>query len=434
MDELIKMSEKSPRKLYKERNKRVMDAISLKEPDRVPITPMSTFYPTEQKGISKKDGLYNPKLTVQAAIEVFSQYNWDQVPPIMVYYPAKYFDIVGANFFKYPGAERDEIRLNDHQPYQFVEGEHMKANEYEEFFEDPTGFAVRKILPRHYKYLKGFSNFPTIINLVSGYMSMLSLPFFLMLPETKKMLETLQKSVDYFINWFTEINVYESKMKKLGYPIQFMSIAQAPFDIVSEFLRGMQGSMLDMYRKPEELKKMVELLTDTTVEATINMNAMTPSYKIIFIPLHRGAEGFMSNKQFEEFYWPTLTKVMEGLIKHNLIPMPFFEGKYTARFPYLTEFAKKHKGKVIYWFDRSDIFKGKEEFGEYACIRGNVPGSLLVTGTPKQVKEYVKKCIEKCAEGGGYIVDGGVSGIPDEAKAENVKAMTDAVFKYGIYK
>ena len=80
------------------------------------------------------------------------------------------------------------------------------------------------------------------------------------------------------------------------------------------------------------------------------------------------------------------------------------------------------------------IIKGKEIFGDYACIRGNVPASLLITGTPKQVEDYVKKMIEGCAEGGGYLVDGGVSGIPDEAKMENVKAMTDAVFKYGVYR
>ena len=142
----------------------------------------------------------------------------------------------------------------------------------------------------------------------------------------------------------------------------------------------------------------------------------------------------MNEKQFETFYWPTLTALMEGLIENGMIPMPFFEGRYTARFPFLTEFAKKHKGKLIYWFDQSDIIKGKQEFGAYACIRGNVPGSLLVTGTPNAVEKYIKETIDGCAEGGGFLVDGGISGIPDEAKPENVKAMTDAVFKHGVYR
>ena len=76
----------------------------------------------------------------------------------------------------------------------------------------------------------------------------------------------------------------------------------------------------------------------------------------------------------------------------------------------------------------------KEVMGDYVCIRGNVPGSLLVAGTPQQVEEYVKQLIEDCGEGGGYMVDGGVTGIPNEARHENVVAMVEATHKYGVYR
>ena len=33
-------------------------------------------------------------------------------------------------------------------------------------------------------------------------------------------------------------------------------------------------------------------------------------------------------------------------------------------------------------FDRTDMFKAKKVLGDNACIAGNVPASLLVTGTP----------------------------------------------------
>jgi uroporphyrinogen-III decarboxylase len=248
------------------------------------------------------------------------------------------------------------------------------------------------------------------------------------------MLETIQEATQRFFSWMQVQMKFSKDMKKLGYPIQFLNVTQAPYDVVSEFLRGMRGTMLDMYRQPEELKALLKMMVEPSITITADLSKMFKENNIIFIPLHRGAEGFMSFDQFEEFYWPTLTKIMEGLIKNDLIPMPFFEGKYTDRFPYLTEFAKNYKGKLVYWFDQSDIIKGKEEFGDFACIKGNVPASLLVTGTPQQVEDYVKQSIEGCMEGGGYIVDGGVSGIPDESKPENVKAMTDATFKYGIYR
>jgi uroporphyrinogen-III decarboxylase len=427
-------SEKKPRQLYKERYERVITAISIKEPDRVPIAPLSTFYASNQQGMSKKEAMYEPEKYAQATIKTFSPLNWDMVPPIAVMFNGTLYDILGVKYFKWPGAEQKAQRLKDNQPFQYIEQEYMKADEYEEFFKDPTGFLLRKLLPRHYTNLEGFSDFPNIISLASGYISQLGLPSYFTLPQTKNMLQTIEQATQSFFSWIqTQLN-YSRDMKKLGYPLQFLNVTQAPYDVVSEFFRGMRGIMLDMYRKPEELKAMLDILVESSIASVANLAKMFKENNIIFIPLHRGAEGFMSYDQFEEFYWPTLTKIMEGLIKNDLIPMPFFEGKYTDRFPYLTEFAKKNKGKLVYWFDQSDIIKGKEEFGDYACIKGNVPASLLITGTPQQVEDYVRRSIEGCKEGGGYIVDGGVSGIPDESKPANVKAMTDAVFKYGWYR
>lgn len=428
------MNEKKPKELYKERFQRILTTISLKEPDRVPIAPLATFYASNQQGLTKKEAMYEPEKFAKATIDTFISYNWDMIPPLAVVFSGVMFDILGLKFFKWPGALQEEQRLKDNSPFQYVEGEYMKANEYKAFFADPTGFLLRKIVPRHYSNLEGFSEFPNLISLANGFISWMQLPFFFGLPSSKKLIETLQNATQGFFNWVQVLMKFSKDTKKLGYPVQFMSVTQAPYDVVSEFLRGMRGIMLDMYRQPEELKALLEMMVEPSIAITADLSKIFKENNIVFIPLHRGAEGFMSFEQFETFYWPTLTKIMEGLIKNDLIPMPFFEGKYTDRFPYLAEFAKKHKGKLIYWFDQSDIAKGKEEFGDYACIKGNVPASLLITGTPQQVEDYVKKSIEDCMEGGGYIVDGGVSGIPDEAKAENVKAMTEAVFKFGVYR
>ena len=46
-------------------------------------------------------------------------------------------------------------------------------------------------------------------------------------------------------------------------------------------------------------------------------------------PLHKGADGFMSLKQFETFYWPSLKKVILGLINEGIMSSLFAEGSYT---------------------------------------------------------------------------------------------------------
>ena len=139
--------------------------------------------------------------------------------------------------------------------------------------------------------------------------------------------------------------------------------------------------------------------------------------------------GFMSIDQFKTFFWPTLHKLILALIDHGLVPMVLFESDYTDRLEIIKDVPP---GKVIYWFERTDIFKAKEVLGDRVCLKGNVPSSLMCTGTPDEVKAYCKKLIDIVGKGGGFIVDCDI-GIPDEAKPENVRAMTDFVKEYGAY-
>jgi len=138
----------------------------------------------------------------------------------------------------------------------------------------------------------------------------------------------------------------------------------------------------------------------------------------------------MSDEQFAEFYWPSFQQLLLALIDAGLTPMPFLEGDYTPRLKYLAELPP---GKVAGHFDIVDKKKVKEIIGDTMCFWGNVPASLLVTGTPDKVKDYVKELIDIFADNGGLIVDGSVDGVPPDSKPENVEAMTEAVFEYGVY-
>lgn len=149
---------------------------------------------------------------------------------------------------------------------------------------------------------------------------------------------------------------------------------------------------------------------------------------MVLIPLHKGAGGFMSDEQFKTFYWPTLKELILALDEAGVIPYVYTEGDYTPRLEYLVDVPK---GKVLYHFETVDIYKAKELLGDVACISGNVPLSLLNTGTVQQVKDYVKELIDVVGEGGGLMVDA-AAGF-DDAPPENVKAMGDATKEYGVY-
>ncbi|MFB0559961.1 MAG: uroporphyrinogen decarboxylase family protein [Candidatus Lokiarchaeia archaeon] len=414
---------KSPEELFKEREQRWNDALALKEPDRVPLAPFCHFYPTLKKGMSFKEAMFDHAKTAAAYKEIVLEYNWDMAPTMQALFSGPVIKALKARIFKVPG-----IDLPDNVPFQFNEAERMKAEEYEEFFANPSDFVIRKWLPRSFGAFEAYQTLPEISSFI-GYGAVIIIPMLTAPPPFAQFMEDLKAANQAVMSWMGVSAGYEAEMRNMGYPTQFDVITMSPFDVASEFLRGLRGTMLDMYRHPEELKHLIDLLTPYQIQGMAAQAQMFGNPRV-FIPLHRGAGGFMSNEQFEEFYWPSLKKIILDLIKEGLQPVPFYEGDYNPRLEYLKELPK---GKTVAWLDRTDIFKAKEEIGDRICLKGNIPASLFVAGTPAQMEEYCKKLIDIVGEGGGFMIDGAVSGIPDNAKPENVKAMADAVFKYGVY-
>ena len=149
---------------------------------------------------------------------------------------------------------------------------------------------------------------------------------------------------------------------------------------------------------------------------------------IIFIALHRGADGFMSLKQFETFYWSGLKALCLGLIDADLTPWLFAEGHYDKRLHYFNELPK---GKAVCHIDKSDIFRAKEIIGNNMCIAGNMPLSLLQTSTKDKVKDYSKRLIDIVGRDGGFIMSSNT--VLDEAYPELVKTWVDYTKEFGVY-
>jgi uroporphyrinogen-III decarboxylase len=136
----------------------------------------------------------------------------------------------------------------------------------------------------------------------------------------------------------------------------------------------------------------------------------------------------MSEEQFQKFYWPTLRKVIIGLVNEGMVPQLFVEGGYNQRLEVISDVPK---GKVVWWFDLTDMARAKKTVGRVACIAGNVPLSLLCTATPDEVKAYCKELIDVAGQDGGFIFSTGAG--MQGAKAENVSAMIEFSKDYGIY-
>ena len=246
-------------------------------------------------------------------------------------------------------------------------------------------------------------------------------------PEIRKTYETLFDAAQEAIKWAMAVGELSQIGLSSGYPNIWGGMSQAPFDMVGDFLRGTHGIMMDMFQRPDKLKEAMARLTPIAISEAVS-SANASGCPIIFIPLHKGTGGFMSNKQFEEFYWPTLKEVMMGLINEGLVPLPFAEGNYEPRLEIIKDLPRS---STIWFFEHMDMAKAKKILG-HTCIAGNVPVTMMVTGQSAEVKERCRQLIEICAPGSGYILTAGA--WMDIGNADNLRAMMEAAKEYGVYK
>jgi len=416
----VEFADAKAKQKYQERANRFIKVIKLEKPDRVPVILPAGTFPLYYSGMTLKEAMHDNERLCQAYRKFFADFESDTFSSPMMVGSAKASEIIQPLNLKWPGHGLPD---NASMP-QFVEGEYMKADEYDLFLEDLSDFCLRRYLPRSIGALAPFEHFsptPFMLGMAGRWLGPAGMPH---------VRAAFQAVIDYGIEtekWMGPLMKFNSEATAAGYPTFFGGQSHAPFDILADTLRGTKGILLDIYRQPEKVLKAMEKIVQMNID--VGLDGINMSGKpIVFFALHKGDDTFMSSAQYEKFYWPTFQKVILGLIEEGAVPLLFAEGRYDNRLEIIKDLPR---GKVIWYFDRTDMFRAKKILGDTACISGNVPASLLCTGTPKEVKEYCRKLIEVCGEGGGFILTGGAS--IDKGDPDNLRAMTEAVLEYGVY-
>jgi uroporphyrinogen-III decarboxylase len=411
------------KKAYHIRAKRLVDVYNVQEPDRVPLTLPVGNLPYTLAGINMHTAMYDYEKAIQACNKFNEQYSTELeyfASPFST--PGRVLDILDYKLYSWPGHG-----LPTYAPgLQFLEGEYMKVEEYDDLIRDPSDFWFRTYLPRVFGAFEPFRLFQPATNMIEvvsiGQLAPLANP---------QMQDTLQKMIDAgkeFQRMMEATGRYAGMGVAYGFPVTFGAFAKAPFDTLGDTLRGPAPIMKDIYRRPEKVLEACDKIADLTISSILKSPANSRIFMVTY-PLHKGADGWMSQKQFETFYWPSLKKVMNALINEGLIQGMFAEGAYNTRLESVNEFPK---GTVTWLFDQTDMFKAKKILGDKCCIQGNIPSSLMVTGDPESVKEYCRKLIEGCGKGGGYILAAGA--FAENPKMENLRATLAAVKEYGFYR
>jgi len=391
--------------LYAERLKRYVTTMRNGKADCIPIRPFVAEFTAKYAGYTIQEVTHDYEKAFAAARKCAADFDWDAVVGNMVYVWTGLTQAIGLKYYAVPGVD-----LPPETAFQYLEpseeNAYMQADEYDQLIEDPTGFLFNVWLPRVSADVSARgepTSYRNNLSFVKGGMAMLS----------------------YFNAFAKQGALLRSES---GTVSAISGILKAPLDILADKLRGYVALSLDLLERPDKVLAACEALRPHLLH--VALSGADPEKNVpITIWMHRGCVPFVSPKQFETIYWPTLKPIIEELWAQGHQVLFYAEGDWNA---HLKSFAELPDQSIIYHVDRADIFEVHRVLGDRFCLSGGIPNFLLGYGTPDEVRAYCKKVIDGVARDGGYIMDASAI-VQDDAKVENMKAMTDFTREYGRY-
>lgn len=411
-------------KLFQERLNRVETAIHLGTPDRVPVFTFFSSYIQRAYGSSYADIYYDFEKAGQAAVQFHRDHPQLDIGLTPQFTSGKANEIAGSTMIDWPG--RPGTVVSPYSSHQIIERELMMPEEYPEMLNDFSGFMLRKYVPRAYKNLTGTAGLhliPTVV-LNTGMLS----PYY-----SEEAQETFQKIAQIGAEDAKAAAAsakYSQILAEMGFPPMLTGISEAPYDILGDYFRGTMGIFEDITDPDmaDYIDKACDMFAEQQIQALQYFRFVDMPVKRVFFPLHKAMDGFMSDAQYERFYWKPLRKIMMALIDMGVTPYIYTEGPYNTRLKFLADVPK---GKVFYHFENVDMAKAKRVLDGTAAICGNLSISRMEFGKKEDIIEETKRLLDVCAPGGGYLFD--FNGSLENCKPENMDAMFETLDKYGKY-
>lgn len=410
---------------YKERAQMFKDVVQLKKPVRVPILGNSGIFPFSYAGVTVEEGMCDYQKLGLAWKKYNRDFEFDTLSSCLLAGPSKVFEILDYKLYHWPGHG-----VGPTSSYQCLESEYMRAEDYDQYIADPSNFFFRTYLPRIFGALDAWQMLPPFTDI-------LEMPFVGLnmvavgLPPVQAAFQRFLAAGQAAFEWIQVAGGVDAEsVATLGLVSTMSGFTKAPFDILGDTLRGTRAIMLDKFRRPGKLLAAMERTVPLAIDLAVR-NATNNKGLFAFIPLHKGADGFMSDEDFKKFYWPQLKAVILGLVNEGVVPFLFVEGGYNQRLDVIVD-SDIPAGTTFWLFDKTDMKEVKHRLAGWAAFGGNVPASLLQTSTAGEVQTYVKRLIDDVAGDGGFILSTGA--VIDHARPENLHAMIDTGREYGVYR
>ena len=360
--------------LFEKRLNRIKDAIAFKEVEKVPVAPCANAYFARQKNVLIKDYITDFDLASDVNIACLKEMGADVTQNVIFspyLLPNQWLSKVAV-----PGKE-----LGGDELWQVLEGETMKAPDYDEILNDGFGAFhekfVRERLDDNNQKLA---------------------PFFAYLPTAYK------KFFDADIPCICD----------------FLMIT--PFEFFCGGRSLEKFFLEDLLDNPDKTEKAFQAAMDHLLPMYRNMMKDTNPTGV-WIGGWRTASELLSAKIWDRFVLPYFHQYAALCVEMNVIPIFHLDSNWTRDLEKFLEFPAK---KCIMALDSStDIQRARKVLGEHMCIMGDVPANMLAFSPKEDVYDYTMGLIRRIGPK-GYMVSSGCD-VPFNAKLDNVQMMAKAI-------
>jgi len=282
-----------------ERSAFLQETIECKKTDKVFTAPFIQYLPITLYGeTTVKDTMLDYGNVMSSWIRYHQEYQPDAAWAPQAIFPGAPLNGLDCQFIKWAGKQLADPNAG----FQVLDKEdgYMSADEYLEYAEDPTGFIMRKILPRHYGALKGLEMVDFSSSVWQGALyNMIPCA----LPPVKAAFQALSEAGEKMMMVAENGGKVMGAIAGMGWPSLCDQAVSAPFDVFNDTLRGFLNTTMDMIECPDELLAALNTATKIQVRSIKNIFKTQPFAKNIVFFIHNGFDMFMSREQFQTFYW-----------------------------------------------------------------------------------------------------------------------------------
>jgi uroporphyrinogen decarboxylase len=199
-----------------------------------------------------------------------------------------------------------------------------------------------------------------------------------------------------------------------------------PLDVAAE-VRGMTDLLLDFFRGPEAVHRIMEVAAETCI-AWARAQYEASGCTMLHILVSDDVSSQIGRDHWREFVEPYMHWLFQSM------PEGVVGGIHNCtRSQQVIDLYPGVGARLLQFGPDVDPAFAKEKVGDRMCLVGNLsPSGVLKDGTPEEVEEACRQVIKKAAPGGGFIL-GSSGSVARYTPMENLEAMVRACERYGTY-